>query len=442
MSSIRPSKVRNVFSAPFTDKDTWWPVSCTTQAGDHGYISCSTKYIAVPITGGGGPVAIFHMDKPGRYTKPNTLVGHTRPVTDSSWNPFNASILATGSADATIKIWQMPEEETFRLTKPLTTLEAHAKRILFTEFHPAANNVLAAADFAKDLMVWDITRGDEPLIQFDGEDWGLVTDLQWNYDGSRLGTSSKDKNVRIFDPRNMDSTMMISEPHNGSKAIKIVFADKIEKVITFGSSKQSRREWKVWDPRNPSKHLSKGKIDQGSGTFLPSFDVGTNLIFLPGKGDSTVRTFEVIPEAPWVQVCNDFRLSGNSPKGFCVAPKRSCDVMSCEVRRLLRLTTKNVEPLKMTIPRRSKSFQPALYPDDFAGVPALDADSWMAGENKAPVLASMDPKKAGESKSAGATFTKSKSRAELEAELKATQAHARLLKAEIESMQKQLADAA
>lgn len=61
-------------------------------------------------------------------------------------------------------------------------------------------------------MVWDITRGDEPLIQFDGEDWGLVTDLQWNYDGSRLGTSSKDKNVRIFDPRNMDSTMVRTTP--------------------------------------------------------------------------------------------------------------------------------------------------------------------------------------------------------------------------------------
>lgn len=31
----------------------------------------------------------------------------------------------------------------------------------------------------------------------------------------------------------------------------------VSQVITFGSSKQSRREWKVWDPRNPSKHLSK-----------------------------------------------------------------------------------------------------------------------------------------------------------------------------------------
>ena len=103
-------KVRNVFHQPFTDKETYWPVTPTTQAGDHTYIKASTRYISVPVKGGGGPVCVIDQTKPGRITKPNLLVDHSGPVTDCSWNPFNQSFLATGSADATVKLWQIPDQ--------------------------------------------------------------------------------------------------------------------------------------------------------------------------------------------------------------------------------------------------------------------------------------------------------------------------------------------
>ena len=40
---------------------------------------------------------------------------------------------------------------------------------------------------------------------------------------------------------------------------------------------------------------------------------------------------------------------------------------------------------------QDEGFQDDLFPDDIAGVPALDANSWLDGKNHAPILTSMDP---------------------------------------------------
>lgn len=40
---------------------------------------------------------------------------------------------------------------------------------------------------------------------------------------------------------------------------------------------------------------------------------------------------------------------------------------------------------------QDEGFQEDLFPDDYAGVAALDGSSWLAGKNKAPIMTSMDP---------------------------------------------------
>ena len=38
------------------------------------------------------------------------LNGHSAAVYDCAWNPFNDHVLATGSDDTTVKLWNIPEE--------------------------------------------------------------------------------------------------------------------------------------------------------------------------------------------------------------------------------------------------------------------------------------------------------------------------------------------
>lgn len=60
-----------------------------------------------------------------------------------------------------------------------------------------------------------------------------------------------------------------------------------------------------------------------------------------------------------------------------------------------------------------------FYPDDLAGIPALESSEWTKGANKDPVTMSLNPKDRGSKKerASSQTFVIAKSRAELEREL-------------------------
>jgi hypothetical protein len=88
------------------------------------------------------------------------------------------------------------------------------------------------------------------------------------------------------------------------------------------------------------------------------------------------------------------------------------------------------------VPRKASSFQKDLFPEAYAGVPALEAKAWLAGENKDAVLQSMKP---GEAKATGsATFSTSKvDVAALQAELAAAKATIAALTAEVAQLKAQ-----
>ena len=103
-----------------------------------------------------------------------------------------------------MKLWRIPSDGlTAHLKESLLTLEGHSKRIQFTEFHPTSNNILATASATNvnEVKVWDISTGDEVFSYDDSMHEGLIVDMEWNWDGSLLGTSAKDKYVRLWDPR-------------------------------------------------------------------------------------------------------------------------------------------------------------------------------------------------------------------------------------------------
>lgn len=91
------------------------------------------------------------------------------------------------------------------------------------------------------------------------------------------------------------------------------------------------------------------------------------------------------------------------------------------------------------MPRKSAdTFQKDLYPDTYAGIPALTADQWAAGQNATPAKKSMKPGAAGaasaasSSSSAAAPALKvSKSPADLQRELDAANAKIAALEAEL-----------
>ena len=164
---------------------------------------------------------------------------------------------------------------------------------------------------------------------------------------------------------------------------------------------------------------------------MPHFDESNNVLYLAGKGDGNIRYFEISDKSDNCFSISEYR-SSTSQKGVCFLPKRNLNILKCEVQRALKLTSNTVESVSFTIPRKSDRFQPDLFPDCYAGVPAMTADEYFGGKNANPPLVSLDPAKGGKV-SAGAANTKKArmSYIQIESELKKAQARIAELEAEV-----------
>lgn len=343
------------------------------------------------LQGGGGPVAVINLDRPGRMQLDiPTLNGHTAPVLDFEFNPFNDQIIATASEDTSIKVWEIPEEGlTETITTPLLTLPGHARKVTLLRFHPTAENVLASVGGDNIVKLWDIQRQEE--INFLGVHDQLIQDIVWDYTGTQYATSCKDKAIRLVDGRSATVADTIENAHDGAKSVKLTFCGNLNKLISTGFTRSSQRQFKIWDPRNTSKELEKVDIDQAAGVIMPFFDQDTNVLYLAGKGDGNVRYYEITGDsAPYAYPLSDFR-SSVSAKGMAWVPKRGLDVMACESARLMKLTTNSVEPLSFYVPRKSDCFQDDLFPDTASFIPSHTADEWRNGSDLTPQLMSLNP---------------------------------------------------
>jgi len=400
---VRQSLYRHVYCDPPKVEDTYQTLSLSTLTGDHNYIKGNSKFFSCAATGGGGPVYVLPYSQVGKIPSSTPLVnGHAGAVYDTDWNPFNDNILATSSDDSTVKLWYIPDGGlTERISTPLQTLSGHGKPVTLLHFHPTANNVIASAGKDPQIKVWDIEKGEAKLTL---ADFGaLVQDFDWNFDGSLLASSSKDKLLKIYDPRT-STAVAEGSPHEGVKCFKLVWLGEKNDICTVGFNKQSKREFKVFDLRNleTPKHVTE--IDQAAGVIMPFYDPDSKILFLGGKGDGNIRYYEIVDDAPYVFPLSEHRTSVPA-KGLAFLPKRSCNPLKCEIVRMLKMTGSNtVEPMSFIVPRKSDSFQEDIFPDCIAGVPSLTADQYFAGENAPPRRVSMDPAKNGGRISAAAAF--------------------------------------
>jgi coronin-1B/1C/6 len=268
-------------------------------------------------------------------------------------------------------------------------LHGHGKKVTLLRFHPTASNVLASASADLTVKLWDIEKGSE-VCSLNDTHQQLIQDIVWDYTGTTYTTSSKDKHVRIVDARTSTVVNTINTAHEGAKSTKLTYTGGLDRLITVGFTRQSQRQFKIWDPRNTSQELKKVDIDQAAGVIMPFFDCDTNLLYLAGKGDGNVRFYEIQSETPYCFPLSEQR-SAVSAKGMAWVPKRGLNVMGCETARLLKLTTNSVEPLSFFVPRKSDAFQEDLYPDTSSNRPAHSSDQWLGGSNRPPRLMSLNP---------------------------------------------------
>ncbi|TRY70535.1 hypothetical protein TCAL_12629 [Tigriopus californicus] len=381
---VRQSKFRHIFGSNLKREQCYDNIRVSKSSWDSTFCCVNPKFVAVIVeSGGGGAFLVFPLSKIGRMTPEVPLVaGHKGPVLDISWCPHNDNVIASASEDCTVKVWQIPDEGVTRtMTDSIVSLAKHQRRVGLVLWHPSAQNILLSAGSDNNVVIWNVGTG-QALLSFVLPD--LVYSGCWNWDGSEVLFTCKDRKIRRVDPR----TGEIEEEavaHEGNKAARAIYL-KNGLVFTTGFTKHSERQYSLRAPGHLDDPIVMVELDTSNGVMFPLYDPDANLIYLCGKGDSVIRYFEITPEPPFVHYINTFQ-TPDPQRGIGMMSKRGCDVSICEISRFYRLNNNGFcQVIPFVVPRKSELFQEDLYPDTLADVPAISAEEWFDGTNADPIL--------------------------------------------------------
>ncbi|KAH8741135.1 coronin like WD40 repeat protein [Cryptosporidium ryanae] len=396
-------------------KENFTELRIGTRLNEGSGLTCSDKFIAYANDGGGGSASIITISSAGIRKPPKIMIsGHSAGITDVKFSPFHTNFLATCSDDRTIKTWNLPMEGEFyeileqdfldsenmkrtdyieKITMPYSSLHGHDKRVTLIEFNKNSDNILSSCSSDGRLFIWDLEKSLK-ICTYE-ESNNLCYDMKWNYFGSLISTTNKDRLVRIIDPR-QEQTAHNFMAHEGTRIGKCTWLGGSgviqNKLITTGFTQSGSRSIKLWDIRSTEMPIIDVQLDIMSSTLYPYFENEFKLLTVFGKGDGNIRVFRFDDknEDSLIQV-EEVRTT-KPQRGICFLPVRCLDINKSEVIRIFKsVSTDTIDIISLSLPRKQHIYSEDIFPDCYAGIPSLDSDDWLKGVNRPPILVSLNP---------------------------------------------------
>lgn len=391
---VRQSKYRHVFGTAWKRDQSYDNLRVSPNVWDSNLIKANPLFLSINWdAAGGGAFLILPLDKPGKLQKNFPLFsGHSGPVLDTDFANFNDYVVASASEDGLVLVWNIPNQFPSDATDAVenhetaaVTLSGHTKKVTTVLFHPTADNVLASSSADLTIRLWDVEAGGERQRLTGHTE--VIQSLAWNWDGNLLASTCRDKKLRIFDAR-ANRIVQEGNAHLGIKGSRVVWLGNTDKLITTGFSRSSDRQIFIWNAGDLSNPVKRMDVDTSSGVLMPFFDPDINLLYVAGKGDGNVRYYEF--EGGELHYLADHH-STEPQRGMAFLPKRALNVLECEIARAYRVCGSSlVEPVSFRVPRKAESFQTDLYPPTQGGEPALSAAEYFAGETREPLLINLE----------------------------------------------------
>jgi hypothetical protein len=147
----------------------------------------------------------------------------------------------------------------------------------------------------------------------------------------------------------------------------------------------------IRDTRKFDTPIKSMDFGSSTGILMPVFDTDTNMLFVAGRGDSSIGYYEFSEDASDC-LTEGHRYNGEQTKGVCLVPKRAMRVMETEVNRVLQLTANSVVSIPYHVPRKSYAeFHADLYPRTRGILTTGMACNWMDGHDGEVDKICLDP---------------------------------------------------
>lgn len=207
------------------------------------------------------------------------LLGHTESISSLAFSP-DGSLIASGSRDSTIKIW---DSQTGQLIK---TLAGQRNFITSVAFAPDGSSIVCGVEWLEgestvrgEVRIWDVKLGKirHTLVGHNG----AVSAVAYSPDGKLVATGGSDNKVILWDAQS-GKLLNILESHQG--VVRSVAFSNNGRFLASGSSDQSVH---IWNPKTAKLVMSYIRPYPSPINFVAFSPDDLSLIFV--CADRTIR---------------------------------------------------------------------------------------------------------------------------------------------------------
>lgn len=138
-----------------------------------------------------GSIHLYNLDRGTRMK--TTLTGHQRAVNSINFNHLSPHLLASGSQDGKILIWDLKASN----SKPSMILNCNAEAVRCVTFSPKKNNIIAAVFDSGVVEKWDLRKNNTWERKMNAHT-GPALSVHWHPELDYIVTGGRDKQLQVW----------------------------------------------------------------------------------------------------------------------------------------------------------------------------------------------------------------------------------------------------
>lgn len=224
---------------------------------------------------------IKNLNKNSKNDSKNKNHYHCDAVMTLSWNKQHGNMLISGSADKTVKLWDL-----YNPAHAIRSFNHHDDKVQSVQWNPFKSTMIASASYDKWLMLFDCrSPQDQIKIGLGSDDPEMV---RWNpHTEGQVAVTDESGLARLFDIRNTISPLFSLQAHQKSTTC-FDWNPLIPDCFLTASVDRSFKIWNIQSDNSPTCVISRepgaGKIFTAS--FCP--DVPWILGYAGSRGEAAV----------------------------------------------------------------------------------------------------------------------------------------------------------